>query len=50
MIEKILQELLTIDEALAIVTARLDSADRISDVLLREVSECVDNIREAVSE
>ena len=46
--EIILREIAVIDEALAIVCARMDTDDRISDALLREVIECTENIKEAV--
>ena len=46
--EIILREIAVIDEALAIVCDRMNADDRISDVLLREVIECTENIREAV--
>lgn len=46
--EIILREIAVIDEALAIVCDRMDTDDRISDALLREVIECTENIKEAV--
>lgn len=46
--EIILREIAVIDEALAIVCDRMDTDDRISDVLLREVIECTENIKEAM--
>ncbi len=45
----ILQELKTIQDCLAVVTDRIDSKDRISDCLLREVMQCVDNIRDEMA-
>mgnify|MGYP007090788817 CR=1 FL=1 len=48
--EIILREIAVIDEALAIVCDRMDPADRISDALLREVLDCMENIRKAVDE
>lgn len=46
--EIILREIAVIDEALAIVCDRMNTDDRISDALLREVIECTENIKEAV--
>lgn len=46
--EIILREIAVIDEALAIVCDRMDTDDRISDELLREVIECTENIKEAM--
>lgn len=46
--EIILREIAVIDEALAIVCDRMDTDDRISDALLREVIECTENIKEAM--
>lgn len=46
--EIILREIAVIDEALAIVCDRMDTDDRISDPLLREVIECTENIKEAM--
>lgn len=46
--EIILKEVSVIDEALAIICDRMNADDRISDVLLREISDCCDNIKEAV--
>lgn len=50
MYELILRELAVIDEALSIVCDRMNLADRISDALLREVLDCMENIRKAVDE
>ena len=50
MYELILRELSVIDEALSIVCDRMNPADRISDALLREVLDCMENIRKAVDE
>lgn len=44
--EIILREIAVIDEALAIVCDRMDTDDRISDALLREVIECTEKIKE----
>lgn len=46
--EIILREIAVIDEALAIVCDRMDTDDRFSDALLREVIECTENIKEAM--
>lgn len=46
--EIILREIAVIDEALAIVCDRMDTDDRISDTLLREVIECTENIKETM--
>ena len=46
--EIILREIAVIDEAIAIVCDRMDTDDRISDALLREVIECTENIKEAM--
>ena len=46
--ETILKEVSVIDEALAIICDRMNADDRISDALLREISDCCDNIKEAV--
>ena len=46
MYELILRELAVIDEALSIVCDRMN----ISDALLREVLDCMENIRKAVDE
>ena len=48
--ENILRENAVIDESLAIVCDRMDTDDRISEALLREVIECTENIRKAVDE
>lgn len=48
--ETILREIAVIDEALSIVCDRMNPSDRISDALLREVLDCMENIREAVGE
>ena len=50
MYELILRELAVIDEALSIVCDRMNPADRISYALLREVLDCMENIRKAVDE
>ena len=50
MYELILREIAVIDEALSIVCDRMNPADRISDALLREVLDCMENIRKAVDE
>ena len=46
--ETILKEVAVIDEAIAIICERLN-LDRISDALLREVMDCTDNIKEALT-
>lgn len=46
--ETILKEVSVIDEALAIIYDRMNIDDRISDALLREISDCCDNIKGAV--
>lgn len=50
MYELILREIAVIDEALSIVCDRMNPADRISVALLREVLDCMENIRKAVDE
>ena len=46
--ETILKEVAVIDEAITIICERLN-LDRISDALLREVMDCTDNIKEALT-
>ena len=50
MYELILREIAVIDEALSIVCDRMNPADLISDAILREVLDCMENIRKAVDE
>ena len=50
MYELILREIAVIDEARSILCDRMNPADRISDALLREVLDCMENIRKAVDE
>lgn len=47
--EIVLKEIAVIDEAVAIICDRLH-LDRISDALLREVMDCIDNIKEALTD
>lgn len=49
MANTVLNEVAVIDEIVGIICDRL-SLDRISDALLRELQECTDNIREAVTQ
>lgn len=44
----ILREVSAMDEALAIICDRMNNDDRISDALLREVLDCISNIREVL--